>query len=281
MPVDTCVLDDGQVARLAHTRFGPFVRLGETTSTNSVLVAEAARGRPEGLVVVADHQSAGRGRFERTWESRPGQSLLFSVLLRPGPQQLPARRRHLAAAAVALALAEGARSVAGAEVRLKWPNDVIGVDPVRGEAKVAGILAESADDGAIVVGAGMNVAWAPKGMGATCLDALAAGARGPGAANLGAVNRGDVLVESLLALDRLYGRWDLVSGLYRRSCATLGREVTVTLSDRPTALAGTAVGLDDDGRLVVREAHGELVTVAAGDVSHVRPVPGGPSPSMS
>jgi BirA family biotin operon repressor/biotin-[acetyl-CoA-carboxylase] ligase len=266
MPVDSRVLDDEQMARLARTRFGPFVQLGETTSTNSVLVAEALRGAPEGLVVVADHQSAGRGRFERRWESRPGQSLLFSVLLRPSRQRLPVSRRHLATAALALALAEGARSGAAAEVSLKWPNDIIGSGPVQGEAKVAGILAESADDTALVVGAGVNVAWAPEGMGATCLGALVAGP----------VSRGEVLVESLLALDRLYGQWDLVGQMYRQSCATVGRAVSVRLSDRPSALVGTAVGIDDDGHLVVRtgdraDGPGELVTVAAGDVSHIRP----------
>jgi BirA family biotin operon repressor/biotin-[acetyl-CoA-carboxylase] ligase len=268
MPVDRGVLDDDQVRRLAHTRFATFVQLGETTSTNSVIVAEAGRAAAGGLVVVADHQSEGRGRFERHWESRPGQSLLFSVLLRPSREELPVRRRHLATAALALALVEGARAAAGAEVRLKWPNDIIGIDPVHGEAKVAGILAESTGDAALVVGAGVNVAWAPEEMGATCLGALVGGA----------VSRGEVLVESLLVLDRLYGQWDLVGHMYRESCATVGREVSVQLSDRPSALVGTAVGIDDDGHLVVRaadgpRAQGELVTVAAGDLTHLRPAP--------
>jgi BirA family biotin operon repressor/biotin-[acetyl-CoA-carboxylase] ligase len=278
MPVDSLVLDDARIARLAHTRFTTFVQFAETTSTNSVLVAEAGRGAPEGTVVTADQQSAGRGRFERRWESRPGRSLLFSVLLRPTLAELPGHRRHLAVAAVALALLEGARLGAGAEVRLKWPNDIIGLPgagPAPGEAKVAGILAESVDGGAIVVGAGVNVAWAPEGMGATCLEALVGGG----------VSRGEVLVESLLALDRLCGQWDLVSNLYRQSCATAGRQVRVRLSDRASDLVGTAVGLDGDGHLVVRtgagpDGEGELVTVAAGDVSHVRPAPPPSLPSQ-
>ncbi len=281
MPVDSDVLDDDQVARLARTRFGKLVQLAETTSTNSVLVAEARRGAPEGAVVVADHQSAGRGRFQRSWESRPGRSLLFSVLLRPGREDLPARRRHLVTAAVALALAEGARAATGAVVRLKWPNDIIGSGPGQGEAKVAGLLAESPDDDAVVVGAGLNVSWAPEGMGATCLGALVAGP-----ADAARLNRGDVLVESLLVLERLYGQWDLVSRLYRQSCATIGREVSVKLADGTPALVGTAIGTDGDGHLLVRTCTGpqvrdELVTVAAGDVSHIRPVPppGPPAPS--
>ena len=269
MSVDSCVLNDDQVARLAHTRFAILAQLGETASTNSVLVAQARLGAPEGLVVVADDQSAGRGRFQRRWESRPGRSLLFSVLLRPRREDLPVGRRHLATAAVALALVEGAKMATAVELRLKWPNDIIGSDPVRSEAKVAGILAESPDGTALVVGAGMNVSWAPEGMGATCLTALGPGGTGP-------VDRAEVLVESLLALERLYGRWDLVGRLYRESCATIGREVSVALSEGTPALVGRAVTTDDDGHLVVRTGTGpdgreELVTVAAGDVTHVRP----------
>ena len=118
------------------------------------------------MVVVADYQSAGRGRFERRWESPPGKSLLFSVLLRPSREELPPARRHLAVAAVSLALVEAARDVANVEVQLKWPNDLIvrngtAANSTAGDEKVAGVLAEATSDGAIVVGAGVNVAWAP------------------------------------------------------------------------------------------------------------------------
>ena len=282
MSVDSCMLNDAQLGRLAHTRFATLAQLGETASTNSVLVAHAQAGAPEGLVVVAGNQSAGRGRFQRRWESRPGGSLLFSVLLRPRLQDLPPQRRHLAVAAVALALVEGAKTATAAELRLKWPNDIVGSGPVQDEAKVAGILAESPDGAALVVGAGMNISWAPEGMGATCLTALGPGGRGP-------VDRAEVLVESLLALDGLYGRWDLVGHLYRQSCATIGREVSVTLAEGVAPVVGTAVTTDDDGHLVVRTGTGPdgrevLVTVAAGDVTHVRPAsppgPSAPCPSL-
>jgi BirA family biotin operon repressor/biotin-[acetyl-CoA-carboxylase] ligase len=180
---------------------------------------------------------------------------------------------------VALALVEGAKMATAAELRLKWPNDIIGSDPVRSEAKVAGILAESPDGTALVVGAGMNVSWAPEGMGATCLTALGPWGRGPvdkAEVDKAEVDRAEVLVESLLALEWLYGRWDLVGRLYRQSCATIGREVSVTLSEGTPALVGTAVSTDDAGHLVVRtgtapDGREELVTVAAGDVTHVRP----------
>jgi len=109
MSVDSCVLNDDQVARLAHTRFAILAQLGETASTNSVLVAQARLGAPEGLVVVADDPVGGPGTVPTQVGVPPGRSLLFSVLLRPRREDLPAGRRHLATAAVALALVEGAK----------------------------------------------------------------------------------------------------------------------------------------------------------------------------
>jgi BirA family biotin operon repressor/biotin-[acetyl-CoA-carboxylase] ligase len=85
-----------------------------------------------------------------------------------------------------------------------------------------------------------------------------------------------VLVSALLALDRLYGKWDLVSGLYRQRCSTVGRRVTVSFAGHQPDLVGTAVAVDEDGRLVVRDLDGGVVSVAAGDVAHARG-PRGPS----
>jgi BirA family biotin operon repressor/biotin-[acetyl-CoA-carboxylase] ligase len=226
------------------------------------------------MVLVTDYQTAGRGRFERRWESPRGKSLLFSVLLRPSPEELPAARRHLAVAAVSLALVEAARDVANVAVQLKWPNDLIvrnGIaanrtfgDGMAGDKKVAGVLAEATSDGAIVVGAGVNVAWAPEALersgapAATCLDAVAGRP----------VQRDEVLVSALLALDRLYGHWDLVSRLYRETCSTVGRKVTVRFAGHQPDLVGTAIAVDEDGRLVVTDLQGGTVPVAAGDVTH-------------
>ena len=279
------VLSDVQLARLVGSRFAQVVQLAETTSTNSVLVGKAEGGASEGTVLVADYQTAGRGRFERRWESPAGKSLLFSVLLRPSCEELPPARRHLAVAAVSLALVEASRDVANVEVRLKWPNDLIigtaaegtaatgtAATGTAGERKVAGVLAETASDGAIVVGAGVNVAWAPEPLGgsgapaATCLGAVAGRP----------VPRDEGLVSALLALDRLYGDWVLVSRLYRQTCSTVGREVTVSFAGHQPDLVGTAIAVDEDGRLVVRDLEGGTVTVAAGDVTHARG-PRGPS----
>ena len=110
-------------------------RFEEIDSTNAYLRREARAGAPEGVVAVADHQSAGRGRMDRRWESPPGASLLVSVLFRPefDPSEL-----HLCTAALALAAAEACRRVAGVDAVIKWPNDLL-----VGNAKLAGVLAEA------------------------------------------------------------------------------------------------------------------------------------------
>ncbi len=128
-------------------------------STNRYLLDEARAGAAGGLVVVADHQTAGRGRLGRRWEAPAGANLLVSVLLRPS---LPIEELHLCTVAMALATRAACSAVtAGAVVPvLKWPNDVM-----VGERKLAGILAETipGDGGsrAVVVGMGLNVAWPP------------------------------------------------------------------------------------------------------------------------
>jgi BirA family biotin operon repressor/biotin-[acetyl-CoA-carboxylase] ligase len=235
----------------------------EIDSTNSYLHDQARQGAPDGLVAVADHQSAGRGRLDRRWESPPGANLLASVLLRPrcGPADL-----HLCTGALALAAADACREVAGVEPALKWPNDLL-----VGGAKLAGVLAEAEFDGgvlaAVVAGIGVNVAWpGPAGAGGTCLDDLGREAQ--------PVDR-QVLLDRLLAalaarrplLDDEAGRRDLADEV-RRRCATLGQQVRVTLP--AGELIGTAVAIDDAGRLVVETAGGPH-RVTAGDVVHLRP----------
>lgn len=255
------LVDDAGLSRLATSRFGRLVQLSVTASTNAVASARAAAGEPEGLVVVADYQSAGRGRFDRRWESPPGTSLLFSVLMRPTVDELPSPRRHLAVAALSLAIVDAAAAVAHLDLQLKWPNDV-----VHGDAKVAGILAETtppagSGPGAVVVGAGVNVAWAPAELGATSLQALARRQ----------LDRAALLVATLGALDALYGRWGHVAERYRAECATVGRYVAVKRGGDMTDLEGLAVGVSDEGHLLVQVPEGGTETVAAGDVLHTRP----------
>ena len=237
--------------------------LDEVDSTNTYVRDGASRGVPAGLVAVADHQTAGRGRLDRRWESPPGANLLASVLLRPG---CGAEDVHLCAGAVALAGADACREIAGVRPVLKWPNDLL-LDG----AKLAGVLAEAEFAGpvlsAVVVGIGINVAWpGPAEAGGTCLDDVGGTAE--------PVDR-RALLDSLLAalkprcdmLEEPHGRQDLADEV-RRRCATLGQRVRVILAEEE--LIGRADAIDDAGRLVVETASG-LRAVSAGDVVHLRP----------
>ncbi|HVF14905.1 MAG TPA: biotin--[acetyl-CoA-carboxylase] ligase, partial [Acidimicrobiales bacterium] len=201
---------------------------------------------PEGVAVVADAQSAGRGRRGRTWEAPGRSSLLVSVLLRP-----PAP--HLGLVATGLAAVDACRSVARVDASLKWPNDLV----VEGHGKLAGILAEAVPDGGVVVGLGLNVDWgdAPLPAGATSL-AQEAGTE---------IDRVVLLVAYLVALeDRCRQDPVALMAAYRAACSTIGRVVRVELPG-DGSLEGRATGIDDDGRLLVDD-----LAVAAGDVIHLR-----------
>ena len=260
------MLDAGARSVLAATRFGDVRWFPEIDSTNRWLLAEARSGAPEGLVAVADHQSAGRGRLGRSWTAPPGSSLLASVLLRPGlsPESL-----HLVNVALALAAADACLEVAGVEVGLKWPNDLLVAD-----RKVAGVLAEADLGGpgrpAVVVGIGLNVNWPeelpPELAGtATSLNRLAGRT----------VDRAALLVRILVGLDRRYsalgapGGPEALASEYRGRCATIGRAVRVELADE--TFTGTAADVDDAGHLLVM-TDVCLRTVGAGDVVHLRPL---------
>jgi BirA family biotin operon repressor/biotin-[acetyl-CoA-carboxylase] ligase len=237
--------------------------LGEVDSTNTYVRDRAALGAPAGLVAVAEHQTAGRGRLDRRWESPPGANLLASVLLRP---VCSADDVHLCAGAVALAGADACQQVAGVTPVLKWPNDLL-LDG----SKLAGVLAEAEFAGssltAVVVGIGLNVAWpGPPEAEGTCLDE-AGGTTQP-------VDR-RVLLDSLLnalgprcaLLEGADGRRALADEV-RSRCGTLGQQVRVSLAGEE--ITGRASAIDDSGRLVVDTASGPR-SVSAGDVVHVRP----------
>jgi BirA family biotin operon repressor/biotin-[acetyl-CoA-carboxylase] ligase len=238
-----------------------------TGSTNADLLARAQTGEPEGAVLAAEEQRAGRGRMGRTWTSPPRAALTVSVLLKPAVP--PARRGWLpllAGVAVAAAVTE----VTGVETGLKWPNDLLAAD-----AKLAGILAEAAGD-AIVVGIGLNVSTEPAEFPPTGPGALpATSLRAAGAT---ALDRQELLLATLEQLEHWYRAWQRAggdpdrSGLrqeYLRWSATIGRTVRAELPGGQ-ALSGPAVGVDSDGRLLVRVSPGSEVAVAAGDVVHLR-----------
>jgi len=241
-------------------------------STNRYLLDEARAGAAEGVVVVADHQTAGRGRLGRTWTAPPGSSLLMSVLLRP---TLPPARLHLVTAAMALAAGDACEALSGVRPALKWPNDLIIRDLVIGEAKLAGVLAE-AELPAVVVGLGLNVGWPPSG---SQNDTRDMSFRLPEAGPGGAVALSDVagrsidasaLLERLLVgLGALVADWDAVSTRYRDACATVGRRVRVTLAGGGEAFTGTAVEVTEEGCLCVNTGGGVRV-ISAADVVHLR-----------
>ena len=250
--------------------------VAETGSSNADLLAAAGAGAAEGTVLVAEAQTAGRGRQGRRWASPPRAGLTFSVLLRP--DGVPAALLGWLPLLAGVAAAAAVRAVTAVDATLKWPNDVL-----VGERKLGGILAERTG-AAVVVGIGINV-WQARADLPPAATSLAL-ATGPGDTGQVADAGGPWLRERLLAglLDEL-GRWyeswrDQASpgdadacGLrqeYVRRCATLGREVTVTMPGTEP-VTGTATGVDGAGRLEVRTVGG-LVAVTAGDVVHVRPV---------
>jgi BirA family biotin operon repressor/biotin-[acetyl-CoA-carboxylase] ligase len=214
----------------------------ETGSTNADLLATAAT-RPDRSVLVADHQTAGKGRLDRRWDAPPGANLLASLLFHVVPAHPNDLTRRVALAAVA-----ACRRVAGIDVVLKWPNDLL-VE----ERKLAGILAERSADGDVVVGIGLNVGWCPEG-----------------AARLGdGISPTEVLRALLEAYDRLPAAPTDLAAAYRGALGTLGRQVRVELPD--SVVEGTAVDVEPDGRLVVLDACAVTHRLAVGDVVHLRP----------
>ncbi|MGV9251015.1 biotin--[acetyl-CoA-carboxylase] ligase [Streptomyces sp. NPDC003697] len=241
-----------------------------TGSTNSDLVARAtAGGVAEGAVLVAEEQTAGRGRLDRRWTAPPRSGLFFSVLLRPGG--VPVSRWGWLPLLAGVAVATGLARAAGVDTSLKWPNDLL-VTVGGEERKAGGVLAERAGDDAVVVGVGINVSLHADELPVPQAGSLAqAGARN--------TDRDPLLRAVLRSLEDWYGRWraaagdPVASGLqetYAAGCATLGRMVRAELpGDR--ALVGEAVAVDGDGRLVLATKEGVREPVGAGDIVHLRP----------
>jgi BirA family biotin operon repressor/biotin-[acetyl-CoA-carboxylase] ligase len=289
---------DGALGPLSRKRFSDVRHVSQTGSTNADLMALGRSGAPEGIVLIADAQLAGRGRLGRTWVAPAGTALLCSVLLRP-----PAAVADLVTATLALAALEAVEHLGATSVGIKWPNDLVltdersrdgsgdglrgDVDDGRPARKLAGILAE-AD-------------W-PTGTN------ISAGYRAPGPGERLLVIAGiginvrtpdelpDDVVDRFVALDHLvpdpptrddvrdalleaFDRWyaallddrAAVLDAFRRRCVTLGRDVRVDLG--ADDLVGRAVDVDEQGRLVVDSLDGERKVVAAGDVVHLRPRP--------
>lgn len=234
----------------------------ETASTNDDVAAAARAGGAEGLVIVAEQQTAGRGRMDRDWISPRAAGLTFSVLLRP--TGVPMARLSWLPLLVGLAVRRAVRRLAEVDVELKWPNDVL-VD----DRKLAGILVQMAGDAA-VVGVGLNISNRQDELPRPDATSLAL-------EEAACTDRDPILRAVLRDLASDYVGWRAVTGdpersgvreAYLDACGTIGRAVSVSLPSGDL-LVGTATTVDGDGRLVVASATGER-PVAAGDVIHVR-----------
>ena len=239
--------------------------LETATSTNAVAAEQARDGAPAGLVVVAEHQTAGRGRLDRTWETPARSALTFSMVLRPDVEPaawtwLPLLTGYVVTKTLT------AHGYANAGV--KWPNDVL-----LGERKVAGILLERVETpagAAAIVGVGLNVSVTEEELPVPTATSLLIDSGS-------APDRTDLLVALLGNLAEAYDVWELGGGdatarlrsSYTAECVTIGREVRVEMPSGPP-LTGRATGIDESGRLVVDGPDGPT-PVGAGDVVHVRP----------
>jgi BirA family biotin operon repressor/biotin-[acetyl-CoA-carboxylase] ligase len=250
-------------ARLRSRVIGrPLEVLGEIGSTNDRVMAAGRDGAPEGLAVIADRQTAGRGRLGRPWASPPGVGLYTSILLRP---RLPAGQAPLLTLVAGLAVAEAIERVTGLAPRLKWPNDLL----VNGK-KVVGILTETASLESrvnyVAVGIGINVRQEaqdlPEELRATATSLRLASGR--------EVPRGNLAAEIYNGLDGWYrefsaGHLETILARGRERSAILGSSVDVLAGDE--RWSGLAVDLDADGALLVRKENGTVRRVVAGDVS--------------
>ena len=235
-------------------------RLAVIDSTNDELVRRhTAGGVVDRTVLVADVQTAGRGRLDRRWEAPAGLNLLFSLFF-ASPIASPQRLQHT----VALAVVEAVNELGVEHATLKWPNDVI-VNTKTNDGhksasrKLAGMLSTMTSDGSVIVGTGCNVNWAPAG---ACSVSEHTGTEHEPT---------EVLQRILEAFDRLFGLApESIDQRYRASIDTVGRRVKVELPGGEH-LVGRAVQVNADGALEVIDECAVTHRFHAADVVHLRP----------
>jgi BirA family biotin operon repressor/biotin-[acetyl-CoA-carboxylase] ligase len=233
------------------------VTLDETRSTNDDARALARAGAPHMTVVVADTQSAARGRLGRRWVSDPKQALNASWIVRP---ELSVDGWTVIPLLAGVAASDAVQRRTNVEARLKWPNDVL-----VGSRKLAGILTEAEVPDFIIVGLGLNVmqpAFDEDRAETATSIAIEGGTR---------LDRPDLLAETLQLFREALGDPAKALTRYRELCVTLGQSVRV---QRATGdpVSGYARAIDDTGALVIETSAGD-VRIASGDVVHIRPEP--------
>jgi BirA family biotin operon repressor/biotin-[acetyl-CoA-carboxylase] ligase len=231
----------------------------ETGSTNADLIGRANAGEDvDGVVLIAEHQTAGRGRCGRMWATAPRAQLTLSVGV--GAADMPTSAWGRLPLAAGLAVAEAVKADAGVDAALKWPNDVLA-----GEGKLAGILSEVTGQ-TIVVGIGLNVTLRGDEVSEPGVASLV---------DLGVADpdRTGLAGELLRRLGERVMSWragdERLMADYRDRCATIGSSVRAVLPGG-RKVVGTATAIDDEGRLRI-DADGDVVAVSAGDVVHLRP----------
>jgi BirA family transcriptional regulator, biotin operon repressor / biotin---[acetyl-CoA-carboxylase] ligase len=245
----------------------------ELPSTNSEATALGQSGAEHGTVIVADRQTAGRGRQGREWFSPPGMNLYCSVLIRPGSLHLPfGDWLSWIPLASALAVTETVRTTAGIRLSLKWPNDLL-----CHAKKVGGILCENGTDCGkqpfVVIGIGLNVNTPP----AAFPPELAGIAGSLIEETHRPIDRNRLLSQALTDLEQVLEELcregpRRLRLAYTAACATVGKRVRVVLAES-RELLGLAEGIGHDGALLVRPASlngGEVVEIRAADVVHLR-----------
>lgn len=255
-------LDLARLRAALDARWARIDVVAETESTNADLLADPEA--PDRSALAAEHQAAGRGRFDRSWASPARAGLTFSALLRPA---VPIQHWGWLPLLAGVALHEAVTECTSIATSLKWPNDLLADSDGR---KLAGVLAQTSGP-AVVVGIGINVDTTAAELPVDTATSLAlAGADG--------VDRTELLIAVLVRLDARYAQWSdclgdaAACGLaadYREACATIGRPVRVTMADG-TVVDGEARDVDEIGRLVVASADGDQA-IGAGDVEHLRP----------
>jgi BirA family biotin operon repressor/biotin-[acetyl-CoA-carboxylase] ligase len=225
----------------------PHLHLATTTSTNAVAKRLAQQGAPEGMVVSADFQTAGRGRQGRSWWARPGEAVLASLLLRQVPPLVTLR------AAVAI------REALGKAVLIKWPNDLVLRRADGRWGKVCGILGEADPHGRFaVIGFGINVAGDPNAAPPALQDRFAALGLPPS-------QRQQLLAAAVASIEVWLGRpAEEVVAAFREADYLFGRQVAAQQSGR--LLQGRAVGIDGEGALLLETAVEGLVALSGGEV---------------
>lgn len=252
--LDIPELESTLAHRIIGHRIYHYDLIGSTMDETRRLVSE---GAAEGTVVIAEEQTAGRGRFNRAWVSPRGENLSFSVMLTPLASQLPYMNM-----AATLAVARTVADCADLQPTIKWPNDVR-----VGGLKISGILIESAieseDAVCAIIGIGVNVNFDPS-LYAEIADISTSLYRETGQRR----NRTPVLRTLLEHFDDAYAAVRTGKSLtadWSAMLDTLGR--TVSLRSQHDTIEGVAESVDEQGNLLVRQADGSLYTATAGEVT--------------